>query len=203
MAIAQDVISPSTSKADAPKTPCRSLDTGTNQLGVWAGYSWTNPQLMGRTSDRPYFELDVQYARVLTTGDNWALKYTAEIVPVAVITQQRQGSGQVSETRQKVYGAGITPAGLQVNFRRGCVLQPFVNATGGVLYFGDQVPVADSSNFNFTLGIGAGVEVWYLENQSISLGYKYHHISNGYTARENPGVDSSMFYVGYAWSWSR
>jgi opacity protein-like surface antigen len=90
-----------------------------------------------------------------------------------------------------------------MNFRRGCVLQPYVNVTGGILYFTDNVPVADSSNFNFTFGFGAGVEIWHLENQSVLLGYKYQHISNGYTAPQNPGVDSNLFYVGYAWSWSQ
>jgi opacity protein-like surface antigen len=203
MAMAQDATSPGTPRSDAPGTPGRSLDLGNSQLGLWAGYSWTNPQLMGRTSDIPYVEVDVQYARVVKTGDIWALKYIAELVPVAVVTQPQQGSASASGTRQKVYGAGITPVGLQLNFRRGSVLQPFVNVTGGIIYFEDQVPVADSSKFNFTLGLGAGVEVWHLENQSILLGYKYHHISNGYTARENPGVDSSLFYVGYTWSWSR
>jgi opacity protein-like surface antigen len=88
-----------------------------------------------------------------------------------------------------------------MNFRRGYVLQPYINGMAGFLYFADQVPVADSSKFNFTLGLGAGVEIWYRDNQSISLGYKYHHISNGYTADQNPGVDSNLFYVGCAWSW--
>jgi opacity protein-like surface antigen len=79
-------------------------------------------------------------------------------------------------------------------------MQPYINGAAGVLFFTDQVPVADSSKFNFTLGVGAGVQIWYRENQSISLGYKYHHISNGYTAHRNPGLDSNLFYVGWAWN---
>jgi lipid A 3-O-deacylase PagL len=208
MAMAQESVSPNIQRSDAPGSPGRSLDLGTSQLGFWGGYSSTNPTLIGRTTDRPFFEINVQYARVLRTGDNWALKYTAEIMPVAIIREPQQGYANGNPVdlpgrKRKIYGAGVSPVGLQMNFRRGCVLQPYVNVTGGILYFTDNVPVADSSNFNFTFGFGAGVEIWHLENQSVLLGYKYQHISNGYTAPQNPGVDSNLFYVGYAWSWSQ
>jgi hypothetical protein len=212
MAMAQDAAYPGTPKAGAQGTPGRSLDLGTVELGIYTGYSRDNPTLMGRTTQRPFFEFNVQYARVVTTGDDWALKYAAEIIPVAIIRQPQQGfvvNGGKSVpvdlpgSKQKIYGAGLTPLGLQMNFRRGYMLQPFINGAAGVLFFTDQVPVADSSKFNFTLSLGAGVEIWYREDQSISLGYKYHHISNGYTARRNPGLDSNLFYVGWAWNWKQ
>ena len=202
--MAQD--SGNTQRVDIPGKPGRSLDLGTNQLGFWLGYSPTNPTLIGRTTDRPFLEFNVQYARVLRTGDNWALKYTVEIIPVAIIRQPQQASVNgnpvdVPGKKQTVYGAGVSPIGLQMNFRRGSVLQPYVNGTAGFLYFTENVPVANSSNFNFTFGVGAGVEIWYREDQSIMLGYKYQHISNAFTAPHNPGVDSNLFYIGFAWSW--
>lgn len=207
IATAQESISADTKSADGPKTSGRSLDLGTSQLGFWAGYSSSNPTLIGRTTDRPVFELNVQYARVVKTGDEWTLKYIAEIIPVILIKQPQQGhttSGNPVDLpgeKQTIYGAGVSPVGLQMNFCRGGTLQPYINGTAGVLYFSDNVPVANSSNFNFTFGFGGGVEIWYLENQSIYLGYKYQHISNGYTAPQNPGVDSNLFYAGIAWSW--
>ncbi len=210
--MAQDAVSDGARKVVVAETAGRSLGLGTTELGIWAGYSPNNPTLMGRKTDRPYFELDVQYARVLKTGDDWALKYTAELVPVAVIWQPPQGyivdgtqSGPVDlpGKKKQVYGFGVTPVGLQVNFRRGSVLQPYVNVSGGVLYFDHQVPVEGSSKFNFLLSLGGGLQIWYGENQSMSLGYKYHHISNGYTARQNPGVDSNLYYLECAWRWGR
>ncbi|HXY54554.1 MAG TPA: acyloxyacyl hydrolase [Nitrospirota bacterium] len=208
-AMAQDSAYTSKKSADMPENPGKSLDLGTSQLGFWAGYSSTNPTLIGHAINRSLFEFNVQYARVLRTGDTWALKYTAEIVPVAIVRQPPQGFAMNGDPvdlpggRQRIYGAGISPLGLQMNFRRGSVLQPYVNGTAGVLYFSKNVPVADSSNFNFTFSFGAGVEIWYREDQSIILGYKYHHISNGYTASQNPGVDSNLFYAGFLWSWSK
>jgi len=206
VATAQDSESSNRQKTDVPVYLGSSPDLGTSQLGFWAGYSSDNPTLVGRKTNRPFSEFNVQYAHVLRTGDTWALKYTAEIVPVAIIKQPQQGyisGGHPVDLpgSQNIYGAGVSPVGLQLNFRRGCMLQPYVNGTAGILYFEDQVPVAESSNFNFSLGLGAGIEVWYQNSQSILLGYKYHHISNGYTHRLNPGVDSNLFYIGYAWSW--
>ncbi len=208
VAVAQDSGYPNTRSVDIPRNPGKSLDPGTNQVGVWAGYSPDNPTLIGRSTNRPFFEFNVHYARVLRTGDNWSMKYIAEIIPVAVIKQPREGTDANGNPvdlpdRQRIHGAGISPVGLQMNFRRGCVLQPYVNGTAGVLYFTRNVPVENSSNFNFIFGFGAGLEIWHREGQSLIVGYKYQHISNGYTAQRNPGVDSNLLYVGYAWSWKQ
>lgn len=206
IAASQDLASHGELTADVPGGSGRSLDIGTNEIGIWAGYSWSNPTLIGRTTDRSLFEFNVQYARVIDASNNWVLKYTVEIVPVAYVRQPQQGvmNGNPVDlpgAKQKIYGIGINPVGFQVNYRRGHVLQPYVNGTAGILYFAEQVPVADSSKINFNLGLGIGVQIWHSEKQSIRLGYKYNHISNGYTASQNPGMDSNLFYIGYAWSW--
>ncbi len=201
---AQDSAYSGAQSKEGPGTSGRLLDSGTTELGLRAGYSQDNPTWVGRTHDRPYFELDIEYARVIETGENWALKYSADLVPVAVVRQPPQGYAQsvpvdLPGRKNTIYGIGVTPAGLQINFFRGNRVQPFINASAGVLYFDDKVPVADSSKFNFSLGLGAGVQIWHLDNQSVILGYTYHHISNGYTAPNNPGLDSDLYYAGYTW----
>jgi opacity protein-like surface antigen len=206
VATARDLEYHGAQTAGVPRVSGKSPDVGATELGIWAGYSGDNPSLVGRSKNRTFFELNLQYARVLETGGTWVLKYTAEIVPVANVRQPRQDviNGKLVDlpgNTQKIYGFGVTPIGLQMNLRRGHVLQPYINGTVGILYFREQVPVTDSSKFNFTLGLGAGVQIWYRENQSIQLGYKYHHISNGYTASRNPGMDSNLFYISYTLSW--
>jgi hypothetical protein len=209
VSMAQDAVPPGTQSTVVPRNPGVSLDPGTNQLGIWAGYSPNNPTYNGSTANRPFFELNVQYARVLFAVDNLAIKYIADLVPMAIIKQPHQGYDENGEpvdlpgSEQTIAGVGVSPIGLQINLRRGCVLQPYVNGTGGILYFTRDVPVANSSNLNFTFAFGAGVEIWHRENQSFILGYKFQHISNGNTARENPGVDMNLFFVGYAWSWKQ
>jgi hypothetical protein len=34
--------------------------------------------------------------------------------------------------------------------------------------------------------------------RAISLGYKFLHISNGFTSAVNPGVDNNVFYAGFS-----
>jgi hypothetical protein len=42
--------------------------------------------------------------------------------------------------------------------------------------------------------VRSGRDAW------VQLGYKYHHLSNAYTAALNPGLDANVFYAGYEWS---
>jgi hypothetical protein len=90
---------------------------------------------------------------------------------------------------------------MQVNFFNGHRVQPFFDAHGGMLYFTRQEPVPDSSQFNFTFNFGTGVQVFTGRRTSLLLGYKYHHISNNETAPQNPGIDNSEVYGGWAWRW--
>jgi hypothetical protein len=195
--------------AEGRSSTAAALERGTSELGFWAGYSPNNPTAIGTTTNRPFFEVNAQYARVLTTGRSWALKYMVEFVPVALIFQPRQSAQtqgasvpvDLPGSRRTIYGGGTSPIGLQINFRRTHLVQPYLNATAGMLYFTEQVPVSNSSQFNFAVSWGAGVQFWHRESQSISLGYKFHHISNANSASRNPGVDSNLFYAGYSWSW--
>ena len=176
-----------------------------NEFGIFAGYSPVNVQGIGITSDRDLFLLNLQYARVLGSTENTTLKYTAAVVPVAFVNQPAElfqpSTGSVYILpRKRFYGGGIDPVGFQWNFRRQRAWQPFLNTQGGFLYFTDQVPVPESSQFNFTFSFGAGVQV-FRGTRAMTLGYKFHHISNAQTGHYNPGIDSNLFYLG--WSFLR
>ena len=185
------------------------LARGTNEFSISGGFSPNSPRNIGVTPDRKVFTLNLQYDRVLFTTGDVAWKYMGEIVPVALITQHPEtllvpgGGTQTLGSNKTVFGAGITPLGAQVNFRRRRKVQPFLSANGGLLYFTDQVPVVNSSQFNFTFSFGAGVQIFRGNRNALTLGYRYHHISNDETAPRNPGVDSNLFYVGYSWLWRK
>ena len=36
------------------------------------------------------------------------------------------------------------------------------------------------------------------QRRAITLGYKFLHISNGFTSAVNPGVDNNVFYAGFS-----
>jgi hypothetical protein len=77
-------------------------------------------------------------------------------------------------------------------------VQPFGHATGGFLYYSDQVPIAGSSQFNFTFDFSGGVQIVNSNRRSFTIGYKFQHISNGNTGSFNPGVDVQMIFAGFS-----
>ncbi len=93
-------------------------------------------------------------------------------------------------------GFGLAPVGFQTNLWKDNSVQPFFKSSGGFMIFGKRFPDDRGTRFNFTLELGGGVEFIVFHDLSISLGYKYHHLSNGEFGEQNPGVDSNVFYGG-------
>ncbi|MGB6387264.1 MAG: acyloxyacyl hydrolase [Terriglobales bacterium] len=170
-----------------------------NEVGIWAGYSPFSFKLKGVTEDRELFLLNLQYATRLFATSPLTVKYTAEIVPVALEIQPRQAyiinGKQLVNPAGAIYGAGASPVGFQANVGQKRI-QPFANGSVGFLYFSQQVPVIGSSQFNYTITIGFGAQFFQKSGRSLTLGWKYHHLSNNYQAMLNPGIDSSVFYIG-------
>lgn len=186
--------------APAEQDDSRQLHRGTNEFGGWAGFSPFSFQIKGVSEDRKLFLLNLQYARTLFVTAPLTLKYTAEIVPVAVEIQPTQVyniGGKLVNPAATIYGAGLSPVGFQGNFGRRSI-QPFANGSVGFLYFSQQVPIIGSSQFNYTVAIGFGAQFFRRSGRSFTLGWKYFHLSNNYQAPLNPGIDSGVFYAGFS-----
>jgi hypothetical protein len=93
-------------------------------------------------------------------------------------------------------GFGITPLGFQFNWQKKNIVQPFFKSSTGFMYFNNQIPDDRGTQFNFTLELGGGLEFVVAKHFSFTLGYKYHHMSNGQFGDINPGIDSNIFYSG-------
>jgi hypothetical protein len=105
------------------------LRRGTNEFGGWAGFSPFSFRLKGTSEDRKLFLLNLQYARRLFSTTPVTVKYTAEIVPVALEIQPTQfyliGGKTLVNPSGTIYGAGASPVGFQGNVgRRIFIFQP-------------------------------------------------------------------------------
>ena len=181
------------------------LEKSVNEFGVWGGGSFSSPTLIGKTQETRLAILGLRYARVVARGDNLALKYTIDAMPVAFLSYptvelvETPPAGTTARKRRKtITGAGLSPVGFQLNFRRRERVQPFAQASGGFLYFGERVPDERGAQFNFTADFGGGVQWKTGARRAWTLGYRYQHISNGYRADANPGFDSNLLYVGFS-----
>ena len=95
-------------------------------------------------------------------------------------------------------GQAASPAGMQWNFRPCRSIQPFITSHGGYIYSTQPIPVDTAGSFNFTFDLGAGLEIYRSTTRSIRAEYRYHHTSNNDSARSNPGIDSGLLQVTYA-----
>lgn len=199
---------PAAASKPAPLPEARDQQQFSQEFGFWGGYAANSPLNIGVSPDRKFLSLNGRYSIVVLTSRHTSLRWVSEVVPVAILWQP---TGQYYDSRLNAtltqpantkYAFGLTPLGLQFNVMRHRKVQPFAGIDGGFLVFNGAVPVPDARAFNFTFSFGGGVEIFTSDHNSLTLGFKYHHLSNNETAPANPGVDSPMVYAGYSW-WKR
>ena len=197
--------STSSEASSAPQSTSEGIQKRWNEFGIWGGISFDATTLIGKTPDAKFGNVGLRYGRVLKTSKTVAFEWTIDVIPVAILSNNRftlvpagPGVSAVTQTRKSVYGWGAAPIGLKFNFRRNRRVQPFGQATGGFLYFNEQVPLAGAARFNFTYDFSGGVQIVNRTRRAFTIGYKYQHISNGYRATFNPGVDVQIIYAGFS-----
>lgn len=178
----------------ATAQPSYALVKGMNEFGLWAGGSPDSSVFIGKTADRSLLLVGLRYGRILGAWDWLSLEYTFDILPAAVVFEPRR----VRSGSSTIYGAGLSPLGFKINFGQLSWIKPFVGASVGFLYFEDDVPVPRSSRFNWTPEIGLGLQFFLTPKRAVTIGYKYHHISNAGIERRNPGLDSNVLYAGFS-----
>jgi hypothetical protein len=99
--------------------------------------------------------------------------------------------------RQWTIGEGMSPIGFQWNFLPRHRVQPFLVGHGGYMYSSRPIPVEGAGSFNFTFDAGFGLEIFRSKTRSVRAEYRFHHLSNAYTANENPGIDNGLFQLSY------
>lgn len=178
-------------------------EVGKNEISIWGGFSPdSTTSLIGRTPDVRFGIVALRYSRRFNNSNTVNLKYTADIIPAAFLNYPDieivRNPPSLVLVRPTKYAFGAAPLGLQVNFRPRKKLQPFISATGGFLYFSQPTPNFGGTRFNFTADVGVGLEIRHKNKRAVTVGYKYHHISNAERGIINPGFDNNILYVGYA-----
>jgi len=184
------------------------LKRGDNELGFWAGFSPKATTAFGglhedEADDRKFFLAAFRYGRTLLASDSLALQYTLDAVPIAIATgniASRTTVGVVTTfQRETAYAAGVTPLGLQLDFLNSSKIHPFVHVNGGLLVFDKSVPIEDAGHFAFVGEAGGGVRIFTSDRRAVTIGLRFHHISNGDTSGSNRGLNQFVIYGGFSW----
>ena len=95
-------------------------------------------------------------------------------------------------------GIGLSPIGLQLAIDLTSRVRAQFGTATSIAVFTQHVPSAGGARRNFSAEWDAAVQVAAGRDRWIQLGLRWKHISNGFTAYENPGVDNRMIVVGYS-----
>jgi hypothetical protein len=193
--------------AQAPKggedAPCPRWRVGA-YVGV-ARHSLVGTHL-GVTPDRNHLFIGVHPTASLVRAHRWTIAYAPELVPLLLVSnnpkyrQVPTGGGSsitFEEGRGPVSGFAISPIGLEGQIRIFSRWRAYTAGAAGVVWFSRAVPVAYGRAFNYTFEVGGGM-LWRVRSRdSLRIGYKFHHLSNLYTATQNPGIDGAVFLFGF------
>lgn len=165
----------------------------------FSGYSPVSATLIGTTTDRRFFIAGFGYSYRCWVWPGISLAYSGEIMPAAILFQPSQYLPQFVPSHA-VYGFAITPLGFTVDFGRSHKAYPFLETDEGIIASTEPIPinVLGATGLNFLIDFGGGLRVKMGERHAVALGYKFLHISNGFTSAVNPGLDNNVFYVGFS-----
>src|SRR5687767_275500 len=185
----------------------QTLKRGDNEFGFWGGFSpKATTMFEGLSEDeaeeRKFFLAVFRYGRTLAANDTLAFQWTIDAVPVAlatgtIVSRSFVGGVQTFQ-RETAYGAGITPIGLQLDFANGSKVHPFAHVNGGFLYFNKSMPIEDSGQFQFVGEAGGGVRIFTSDKRAVSIGVRFHHVSNGDRSGSNRGLNNFVIYAGFS-----
>ena len=179
---------------------------GSQEVGFVVGYSPAGGPIWGYQQNVRYSPTIARYSVQLTPdvglGCRCALRYSPEITALSIMHENAPSSTNPAAPITH-YGAGVSPVGFQLDFRRGRRVQPLFTTDAGFIYYNGRVLSPQGSQFMYTIDFGGGVELFTSGHNAVVLGYRYQHLSNANISDHNPGTDADTFYVGFSHFHSR
>ncbi|HKK45480.1 MAG TPA: acyloxyacyl hydrolase [Balneolaceae bacterium] len=161
-----------------------------NEFSIWFGYSYDSMRFWGKTRNTTLESFGAQYNRKFLKFYGHDVKYTFRLI----YSKYNYPEYKVGHPRNTLTGFGVSPLGFQINFKNSSPVEPFLNSSGGIMILDGPFPDSRGKKFNFTFSAGAGLEFLLSNSASLSVGIKFHHLSNFQRGQINPGVDSGLFY---------
>jgi hypothetical protein len=186
---------PSLAQNQPDVVPQATTGWGGSELRVVAGYSPRSNHLIGITPNRKLYFTAIEYQHPLFHFWGTTVSYYGGIVPFVGVHRPAESVNGVPYKAGLSWGPGAEPIGFAFGFLSGARIQPILETAGGLAYFNEDVPIAQSSQFNFMFHFGGGLEFYRDGGHFLTVGYRYHHISNANLGHFNPGIDSNLIYI--------
>jgi len=164
------------------------LRKGAVEIGAIGGFTLPVSWLRAH-SDRRITMASFDIGRVMTDeigdaplGGNF--EFLLEITPFLVLEQPTH-----------TFGLTVSPLHMRWNFASTGRARAFAEASGGIIYTGQPVPVR-TTTFNFIDQAGFGVRIADSARRAWLVGYRFQHISNAGRVKPNPGANFNLVYAG-------
>lgn len=178
-------------------------DIGAQLMTTLAG-SRPNSVFGGQASGIAQSALSIRASTDLLSSGRVHLRYSAQLLPLISLRgverySELPATGSrlyVVNGKTSAYGVGLVPIGLDVAVDVARRVRFQVGAGAGVYRFSQHIPLAAGRQRNFsaewdgTVMFDTGRDRW------LQLGVRWKHLSNGFTAYENPGIDNRMLVAG-------
>ncbi len=172
-------------------------------LRIETGYSVGNFHLFAYDENRHILPIGIEADRPIFGHLFRAeLDYVGEVLPAVLLNEPAKYGADghaLTGERQWQYGAGISPIGFRVLWRRWGGFQPYGIAKGDIFYFQNRVLSTQGTHLQFGSDIGLGVEKAVNARLGFRAGFSDFHVSNGNIGRRNPGIDFMYFSGGVSW----
>ena len=129
--------------------------------------------------------------------------YATEILPVVLLSQPDVsdfwGNG-LGPNQRLVPGLSILPIGFRFRWRGNNAVRPYVVGKLGAIVFARKALSQAASNANFNIQAAFGIQMRLTERLDLRVEpFEFFHVSNGYMAASNPGMDelATRFGVTY------
>jgi hypothetical protein len=186
----------------AAQAPARTWELGAQLALAPASRDggWFGGQVAGVTQSA----LTLQAALDLVRLGPVAVRYVAQLDPLVrlggveryeTLTAGESPLYVIGGTTAR-YGAALVPLGLSLEGRLHDRVALRAGTGLGVAGFTAHVPTAAGRQRNFVAQLEAALSVRVAGPYRLDGGLRWRHVSNGFTAWENPGLDSRLVFVG-------
>jgi hypothetical protein len=128
---------------------------------------------------------------------------TFEFLPVAVLREPLSldawGDDMSPGHKQHVFGMSVLPIGYRLTWFPNKPVRIFWDSRVGGILFTQKALSPTASMANFSFGSALGTQFRLNPSMDFRLGAEFFHVSDGYFARSNPGMDQvgATFGISY------
>jgi hypothetical protein len=126
--------------------------------------------------------------------------YVVEVIPIVVLSQPVVSDfwgNAKSHNQELVPGVSITPFGFRFLWRSNKAVRPYLTGKLGAAIFAKKAFSPNASYTNFNVQVDAGMLFRMTERVDLRVDpFVFFHVSNGYLAASNPGMDELATKIG-------